>query len=182
MLKKIKKNKQGGQSTIEFIIAFGIILFFTTFFMTTAINFAIGYLAHFATFKAGRTYLTADNSAPDLNAFIQNAQGYARTEFQKFNFASYGIKSGSLQFNDPGLTTPIYHFVGAYFLFDPPFNRIGTFKIPIKLPFVSEAFLGKEPGRADCLCRIQTVYGYPCEGMSYSKALNDEITIEDNGC
>jgi len=186
-MKHFFKNKKSqinnkGQSTIEFILSFSILLFFITFFITTAVNFAVGYLVHFATFKAARTYLTADNSAPDNSSIIQNATGYAQETFRNFKVGSYGITSGKLFFNDPPPDTAIYQFVGVYFLFDPPFQRFGMFKIPVKLPFVSEAFLGKEPSRADCLCRIQAVMGYPCEGAAYSKGIMDEITLEDNGC
>ena len=181
-MKNVSEFNQKGQSTIEFILTFSILLFFITFFITTAVNFAVGYLVHYATFKAARTYLTADNSASDINSVVQNAQGYGEESFSKFKVGSYGIKTGTLHFNDPPPSTPVYQFVGAYFMFDPPFQRFGMFKIPLKLPFVSEAFLGKEPSRSECLCRLQVVMGYACEGSAYSEGIDDEITLEDNGC
>jgi hypothetical protein len=173
---------QKGQSTVEFILAFSILIFFITFFITTAVNFAVGYLVHYATFKASRAYLTSDNSAPDHNAIVVNASGHAREIFQQFKVGSYGIKVGTLNFNDPGPTTPVYQFVGPHFTFEPPFQRFGMFKIPINLQFVSESFLGKEPSRGDCFCRLQTVMGHACDGATPSKSILEEITLEDNGC
>lgn len=178
----MKQRNEKGQATIEFIIAFGIMLFFLTFFMTTAVNFTVGYLVQYATFKASRTYLTADNSASEVEAVLSDAQERGREQLRDFQLGGYGIKQGSLSFNNPVLDTKVMQFVGAYFLYTPPFLRLGPFKAPDDLSFLSESFLGKEPTRADCLCRLQTVFGYFCENGSFSRSIDDEVTLEDNGC
>jgi len=168
--------KSNGQSTIEFIFSFSFLLFFFLFFITTATNIGVGYLVHYATFKASRTYLSYDNGG-DRFAVLAAAEDEGRKVFDQFNLKAYGIKDGSLSFNNPSDDDFIYEYVGAYYYFRPPFARLGTFQFDLETHFLSESFLGKEPSVGECECRVQEALGFNCEGEA-----NADITLYDNGC
>ena len=67
------KNEKG-QSVIEFLMSFTLVVGLLMFFFKMALGYTNGYMVHYATFMASRAYLTNDVSTttdPDGAAFNQ---------------------------------------------------------------------------------------------------------------
>lgn len=184
MKQKIKKLKlnDSGQVTIEFVFSFAFASIFILFFIYYMINIGVGYLAHYATFQASRTFLTYDRGGNSLTGNESFAIRAAKEEFERYSLKSFGIKyeGDGIQFNTPYEGRVVYDFVGAYLLFKPPFV-FGESESK-KDHYLTESFLGKEPSKADCACQILQAMGVKgCNGGSVP-AQTDDITIYDNGC
>ncbi len=165
-----------GQSTIEFLLTF--IFVFSLIFMIfkIGVTFSNGYLVHYATFMASRTYLVIDNNSNSPSGGDQNARNRASAVFEKFPMKSTIPGWTSLiKINHPG-SVPNNLFVGAWSEYTENFgisDIVGGIK-PIVLR--SESFLGREPTRANCLqriCRAMEEVGGDC---------SVHTTFFDNGC
>lgn len=175
------RNDESGQSTIEFILtfAFGVSFIFVIF--NSAMNYATGYIVHYATFMASRTYYTSDshvgdigNSAPSLNG----AEAKAREVFNNYNLSIFKVDSSNFKVNPAGSTGPeSYLTVGGHTSFDLSIDVVGKIAGEQKLELVSEAFLGKEITRAECATRT-------CFGVTGNVACDKsmDITLFDDGC
>ena len=175
-----------GQSTIEFLVTFPLIFAFVIYFFKSSLNFTRGYLAHYATFMASRTFLVYDNHrGDDTIAMIQAREAFKSTHIghignqftpdpNKLQFNSYpDVGSGGTGNIDP-------LFKGAYFDYMETFSYSDLFGGTDPLHLRSESFLGREPTRLGCLERI-------CEAMKVLTGQGDctnnyPITLSDNGC
>lgn len=175
------KNEQG-QSTVEFIFTFVIGLSLVLVVFNTSINYATGYLVHYATFMASRVYLTADNhtgsigrSAPSLN----EAEDRAREAFLKYNLNILSVPNENFRINRVQDVTDHSQIltVGAYTTFDLTMDMLGKIAGQRKLELVSESFLGKEPTRSECATRV-------CIAVTGLNNCQDtmDITLYDDGC
>lgn len=173
-------NKQSGQSTIEFILtfAFGVSVILVIF--NSAMNYTTGYLVHYATYTASRTYLTADNSLGSIGnsaPSLGGAEAKARTTFNKYLLNVFKIPPSSMKINAPGTDPAESLTVGVYTTFDQSIDAVGKVAGAAKLELVSESFLGKEPTRSECATRV-------CQAMTGSTSCGPEldITLFDDGC
>lgn len=176
---KIKNQK--GQSTIEFILTFAFGVSFILVIFNTAINYATGYLVQYATFMASRVYLTQDNftgivgsTAPSIADAVPNA----KEAFNSYNLSAFNIPNSSFDINPAGSTdASSYLTVGGFTIFNQGIDPIGKVAGQKKLEMVSEAFLGKEPTRAECASRV-------CFAMTGSTNCDRslDITLFDDGC
>lgn len=175
------KNTQSGQSTIEFILtfAFGVSFIFVIF--NGAMNYATGYIVHYATFMASRTYLTADSHKGIIGDSVQSmsgAEAKAREVFNNYNLNIFKIDSSNFTINPAGNTSPeTYLTVGGQTSFDLTMDVLGRVAGQKKLELVSEAFLGKEVTRAECATRTC----FAITGTTTCTADMD-ITLFDDGC
>ncbi|HLW55881.1 MAG TPA: hypothetical protein VKY27_00765 [Bacteriovoracaceae bacterium] len=177
----MKLKKESGQSTIEFIFAFafGVSIVFMVF--NSALNYATGYLVHYATFMASRTYLVSDNyqgfvAAPTIPPVNDAIEVYERYRLDIFDIPSSGF-SINRQENSP--SSAEYLTVGARTLFEKPIDALGRVVGGGNLEFVSESFLGKEPTRSQCASRVCfAVTGAVCGGNTGDY----DVTFFDNGC
>lgn len=178
--KKYLKN-QRGQASIEFIITFIFTIGVFIFFIRLALNMSAGFMAHYATFMASRSYLVMDNgSNRDFNSDT-NALEEARRIFSSFRLGRFGISgaSATLDANAPEYPAKKYEYVGIRYSFRLPLTGYKIFGGNETLNLQSESFLGREPVRANC-------YERTCEAM---KGINnaggdctDHTTLYDNGC
>lgn len=177
----MKIKNQAGQSTIEFILTFAFAVSFILVIFTTAINYATGYLIHYATFMASRVYLTQDNFTGTVGApenALQDATQNARNAFNSYNLSAFNIPNDSFNIHPAGSTGPSeYLTVGGYTTFDQGIDPIGKVAGQQKLELVSESFLGKEPTRAECATRVC----YAITGDVNCDRTMD-ITLYDDGC
>jgi hypothetical protein len=173
----MKKNNQQGQSTIEFIVcfAFGVSVIFMVF--NSAMNYASGYIAHYATFMVSRYYLTQEKYQTGLEASLSGVDQDAKDIFKNYYPEIFGISASSIQINTPQMDGPGgYLMVGAYSVYDKNIDIIGQVAGQKKLRMVSESFLGKEPPRYVCFERVcQAITGATCNQTM-------DITIFDDGC
>lgn len=175
-----KNNHQSGQSTIEFIFtfAFGVGIIFLVF--KSAVNSASGYLVHYATFMASRTYLTFDDhlgSVQNPALRTNEAEERAREVYRQYNLPIFDIPGDAFSINHVTGDADEYLTVGAKTIFEQPIDMIGQITGQSKLELVSESFLGKEPTRAQCANR--TCYGIT-GGTNCDNSY--DITLYDNGC
>lgn len=168
----IQGNHQG-QATIEFVLSFSFLLFFILFFITVGINLAIGYVAHYAVFKASRTFLTYDNGRA-RGEVLGDAIREGNNVFKTFSQLNLDGQFSILAPTD----IEIYEYVGAKLLFKPKVQSIGPFALPEGYQFLSESFLGKEPTRSECRCQVQNALQQGCE----TEINNYEVMVFDNGC
>lgn len=175
-------KNQDGQSTIEFILtfAFGVSLILVVF--TTAINYATGYLVQYATFMASRVYLTQDKFIGDISnpgAALMDSVQNAKNAFVGYKLSAFKIPDDNFNINptDPSNDASSYLTVGGFTTFELSIDPIGKVAGQKKLEMVSEAFLGKEPTRAECASRI-------CFAITGSVACDRtfDVTLYDDGC
>lgn len=175
------KNNQKGQSTVEFILtfAFGVSLILVIF--NTAMNFATGYLVHYATFMASRVYLTQDNftgTVGNSNPALSGAEDKAREAFNIYKLSVFNVPNESFKINPAGSSDPsTYLTVGGVTTFELNIDILGKVAGSKKLEMTSESFLGKEITRAECATRT-------CYGITQSESCDDsyDITLYDDGC
>ncbi len=180
--KKTLIKTSNGQSLLEFIISFTMVFAVVYIFIRLAINMTNGYLVHYATFMASRTFLVWDNHA-DAQGNDSVAAQKARESFEKYRvnlFVESVSALGGLQFNFPNSGVK-YPFVGTFvdFTQNLSFSNLLGGSEPLK--FRSESFLGREPIRKDCLERICKTM----EGAGLSKCSGNRIpnvTFFDDGC
>jgi hypothetical protein len=176
-------KKQSGQSTVEFIVTFacGVSLIFVVF--NSALNFATGYLVHYATFVASRSYLTYDTHIGTIgseNPALSGAEDYVRSIYDSYRLNLFGVDNSGFKLNQVLGPVAMSEFltVGASTSFDQPIDVVGKVAGQKKLELVSESFLGKEPTRATCATRIcKAITGSISECSSTS-----DITLFDDGC
>jgi hypothetical protein len=175
-----------GQSTIEFILTFTIVISFILLFLKMALNYTNGYMVHHAVYMASRSYLVHDSQAgisdSEIAAQDEKAAGFATDIFAKYLPSALisGFDNHAIKFNHPSnATLGSKAFVGAYAEFQQPFasGLVGGKDI---VTFRSESFLGREPTRAES-------YNQTCEAMK--KAVSEGMdtncsihtTLDDNG-
>lgn len=177
----MKLQKESGQSTIEFIFAFafGVSVVFMVF--NTALNYATGYLVHYATFMASRTYLVSDVYSGYVASPPVPPTNNAVEVFNRYRLDIFGISSDGFAINkqEASVGAGEYLTVGARTLFEKPIDALGRVVGGGKLEFVSESFLGKEPTKAQCAQRVCfAVTGGICSDTAGSY----DVTLYDNGC
>ena len=170
-------SNQKGQSTIEFIVcfAFGVSVIFMVF--NSAMNYASGYIAHYATFMVSRYYLTQEKYQNGVQASLSGVDEDAKQIFKNYYPDIFGVPASSIQINEPKMDGPGgYLMVGAYAVYERNIDAVGQVAGQKKIRLVSESFLGKEPPRYSCYERVcQAITGSTCNSSM-------DITIFDDGC
>lgn len=178
---------QSGQSMIEFILTFAFSIGILFLFVSLGLNFTTGYLAHYATYMSARTFAVWDNSSNTSSSSDSKAKYEAEQLFDTYQLSKFqvSVDGGKVKFHMPDQDK--YEYVGTHIKFNRKLSAFGLLGADQKLELVSEAYLGREPTRADCVARI-------CKAMSLSTPMLDfsdtscgagptvEITTEDNGC
>lgn len=172
------KNNQSGQSTIEFIFSFifAVSLIFLVF--NTSLNYASGYVAHYATFMASRVFMTQDRSDNAWGPGERDTPLFeARKTFEKYQLGILGIKT-EIEFNDSlSVSAGEYLMVGAYARYEKKMDVVGQIVGETKLSLISESFLGREPSRGVCASRVCYAITDKSECVSQM-----DITLFDDGC
>ena len=178
----MKLAKQAGQSTIEFIFCFAFGVSIILLIFTSAMNYTTGYIVHYATFMASRTYLTADSYAGSFGGYSDSLNGTeatTRAVFERYNLGIFDINPSNFAVNtaSSSQTGERYLTVGARTLFDQRMDIVGRVTGQTKLELVSESFLGKEPTRAACATRT-------CKGVTNEETCDAsmDVTLFDDGC
>ncbi len=169
-------HNECGQSTMEFLLSFTFVFAIIFFIFQVGVTFTNGYLIHYATFMASRTYLVIDNNSNSIATGDEDAKGRAISVFDNVKVDKFIPGFGSnLMINHP-MQIPNNLFVGAWVEYPEKYGIseiIGGIK-QVKLR--SESFLGREPSRVTCLTRI-------CEAMKeVGGDCGDNATFFDDGC
>ena len=174
----MKKN-QSGQSTIEFIFAFsfGVSLILVVF--NSSMNHISGYLAHYATFMASRSYLVQDSNLGSFSAeaSLNNTLEIPTNVYKAYNLSFFDIPDSAFSINPANRDIVNYYKVGAKTVFEKDIDVLGKVMGQKKLNLITESFLGKEPTRNMCAIRI-------CQAITGQSSCNVEmdITLFDDGC
>lgn len=134
-------------------------------------------MAHYATFMASRTYLTAGNDSVSPGTSDGVAKTRAEEVFKAFKLSKFGVDTSLEIKSPPSGSGEKYEYTGAKMNFKKPLSMIGFGGGDQILDLVTESFLGREPTRADCYNQLCNVFGVCGENTS-----NVHITLEDNGC
>ena len=177
------RNNQYGQSTIEFIFCFIFAVGLILLVFNTSLNYATGYVTHYATYMASRVFLTQDGNQNTWGPgnSISKAQEAARETFNKYQLSIFGINDSSLEFTNPAKEESVsageYLMVGPYTRFERKIDMVGQITGQKKLELISESFLGREPTRGVCASRVcKAITGQDeCSGAL-------DITLFDDGC
>ncbi|HXH31626.1 MAG TPA: hypothetical protein VNJ01_12500 [Bacteriovoracaceae bacterium] len=175
------KLREKGQSTIEFILTFIFGLSVILVIFNSAMNYATGYLVHYATYMASRRYLTSDSflgriDSPD--AGLKDGPRDAADTFSQYSLGIFKVPKTAMRINEAGnIPASEYLTVGAFTVFSQPIDAVGKVAGQSKLELVSESFLGKEPTRAECANRV-------CKAIKGTDDCKntDDITLFDDGC
>jgi hypothetical protein len=171
-------KKEAGQSTIEFILTFSAAVGFIFLFLKMAMNYTDGYMVHHATYLAARAYLVSDENRVSLEEGDARALVKAKKVFSKYmpEGLVLGIDPNKLQENNPDPGSTKYHaFVGLWIEFTQKFS-LGYVGGKDSIRFISEAFLGREPTRAES--RTQVCDAIKRLGLNRCDV---HVTLEDNG-
>jgi hypothetical protein len=178
----LNKNIQGesGQAMFEFLLVLVFALGITFLFVYMSINFTIGYLNHYATFMASRTFLTSDNGSNTAAGAWGFAQNEAKRTYEKYKMDVFDVSISNLKFYKSGtLGSNAAIFVGVSSEFEKhisPYKMVGGAE---KATFYSESFLGKEPVRSTCHEQVcQAIGESGCDGNSGTL----DVVLFDNGC
>ncbi|MCO4795511.1 MAG: hypothetical protein KC493_17460 [Bacteriovoracaceae bacterium] len=170
------KNEEG-QSTVEFIISFMMVIGFVFLYVKMALNFTNGYVVHYANFMASRALLVQEANSNQVDGSDTKSRQVAEEVWNGFNVEDVlgGIEI-TKDFNMPGAVDNNL-FVGTIVEYEDRFSIFGNVGTTDKLKFKSESFLGKEPTIAECVERI-------CEAFRALGAggCNHNTTVMDNGC
>lgn len=190
----MKQLNDIGQSTIEFILTFMFGLGIIFLFVNISVNYSVGYLVHYATFMASRTYLTFEIGVGDPAASDPQAGAAALETFRRFKMDAVGVPSGSVLGGggaEPGFHINRYSsvttneqalFVGAYTVFERPLSFFRAIAGDTKGTLISESYLGKEPVRAECWQRTCKAISIGVKGNPTACGGADDYTVFDNGC
>jgi hypothetical protein len=173
-----KSLGEKGQSSVEFIISFIVVVGFVFMYVKVALNFTNGYVVHYANFMASRALLVyeGNNNTPDGGDGAAKAR--AIEVWKTFNIEAVlgsAAESLSLEQRLPG-SVPNALFVGTTVEYQDRFTIFGNVGSTEKLTFKSESFLGREPSIAECVQR--TCEAFKELGISCGK----NTTVMDNGC
>lgn len=177
---KIKNDK--GQSTIEFILTFAFAIGISFLFVAHALNMTTGFLTHYATFMAGRAFMTYDANSNEVKSNLTAAKRVAIDVFNIYRLDRFGVQSNSVRVYDPppyGSKSVLFSGVTAEFE-----KRLTPYKLvggSVKATMLSEGFLGKEPLKIECwemTCRALGLSPSNCGGQNTPM----DVTVYDNGC
>lgn len=179
----MKSVSNAGQATIEFILTFAFGLSLMLMIFNSAMNYATGYLVHYATFMASRVYLTSElhsgNFQSGYEFSLSQAEANARQAFRQYNLGIFGIEDAEFFVNRSatGQDSSEYLTVGTYSRFTQKVDTLGKIAGNTELDLVSESFLGKEPTRAACAIRT-------CQAITGQDTCDEsmDITLFDDGC
>ena len=173
------KQNQLGQSTIEFIFAFAFGVSIVLVVFNSSMNHISGYLAHYATFMASRTYLIQDSYLGnfDEQASLNGSVQKATEVYKSYNLSVFGIPDSSFSINPANGDIANYYKVGAKTIFEKDIDILGKVMGNKKVTLISESFLGKEPTRNMCAIRV-------CQAITNKKncTIEMDITLFDDGC
>lgn len=176
------KNEKG-QSTIEFIISFAFAVSFILMVFNVSLNYATGYVVHYATFMASRTYLTADgHTHPDNRGEARNR---AEDTFKKYTLTAFGVPNNSFSIheaNSSAVTPGQYLMIGGLTKYQKDVDVIGRVVGNSKIDLISESFLGREPTRSACAKRICYALTGSEESCATGSGRYIDVTLFDNGC
>lgn len=171
-----------GQSTIEFLLVSVFAIGFLIVFIQLAINLTGGYLVHYATFMASRTFLVYETARNDpISDYSISAYNKAKEVFESYEVKLFGVYDSNprLNFNyhdgDPQLD---YFFTGVYYIYEQPMSLFNYLGGEVKSRMYSESFLGKEPTRGECWRRTRKAF----KDLQIPNDLIDFTTVFDNGC
>lgn len=177
------KNNQSGQSTIEFIFSFVFAVSLILLVFNTSLNYAAGYVTHYATFMASRVFLTQDsNDTVEGPGDRSVAETAARETFEKYKLEVFGIDNSAFAVNDPGdVGAGEYLMIGAHTTFERKMDVVGRVTGQQKLQLISESYLGREPTRG--VCAQRTCFAITGQnGGCHNNGANLDITLFDDGC
>lgn len=171
----IRSKNQDGQVAFEFLLVFAFALGITFMFVYMSTNFVAGYLAHYATFMASRTFLTADDGGRNVEAVFAFAENRARDKFATYPLHFFNMDPAQLKIERPGAGKKAI-FVGATFKFRKLLSPMKAIGGQERATFFTESFLGKEPTRRTC-------YDQVCAAIGQQQcSMEMDVTLFDNGC
>ncbi len=176
-----KLVNQAGQSTIEFIFCFIFAVSLILLVFNTSLNYAAGYVVHYATFMSSRVFLTQSSSMSEWGGAARNeAIDAAKATFRDYDLSVFGIKNNAIEIKDNPLDADAneYLMIGAYTKFERKMDLVGQITGGQKLELVSESYLGREPTLGVCASRT-------CRGVTDKDQCDSasmDITLFDNGC
>jgi len=170
-----------GQSVVEFLISLCFVLGFVVMFLRVALSVTDGYLAHYATYMAARSYLVIDEGAVDASYYDNDPQGVVRGVFAKYKKYLFSKALHDLEIIPPTQfqNSTNHYFTGVQFRFEGNLPSPSSMK-GVKPQLTSEAFLGKEPTIAGCLDGISRAFREFCSEGGGTEC--DHATYDDNGC
>lgn len=166
-----------GQSTVEFIVSFIMVIGFVFMYIKVALNFTNGYVVHYANFMASRALLVQESNSNQPEGSDTKSAQVAKEVWDSYNIE--GVLGGiSVTREDmlPGAGDNNL-FVGTTVSYEDRFSIFSMIGSTEKLEFKSESFLGKEPTIAECVERI-------CEAFRTlgASGCNANTMVMDNGC
>lgn len=195
LLKKSDISKPGvhlldksGQSTIEFVLTFILVIAFILFFFQLSMIFAFGNYVHYATFMSARAYMAAGGTEEDQRSRAKDVivrmlkKSLGQSGVDKFPHIARGVGGGDpggLNMNRPGqfnkgdpdfswMEGVRYTFQGKLFLIPlGGLNRVDSSPVPGQGPantvtLTSESWLGREPAEDECRDTMKGFFDNGC--------------------
>ncbi len=177
-MRNLKQNPldEKGQSLIEFLLSFAFVFGLVLVFLKLSLNYSTGYLVHYATFMASRSFMVIDRNSNTPDGSDSESFNRAKTVFDRYKLDAFITDfDGTLEANMPG-TTGSPAMVGVWVEYTTNLSGSTLFGGDRELKLRSESFLGKEPTRAECIERICRTF------MDVGADCSSHVTFADNGC
>lgn len=174
-------KREDGQSTIEFILVSLFGIGFLLVFIQLAFNLTGGYLVHYATYMASRTYLVYDRGSNDMNIDIggTRVKEWVEDVFKSYEVGRFGMDDENSELVINNNNALDYFFVGVHYRYQQPLSIFDYLGGDIKSDLRSESFLGKEPTRGECWRRVKKAM----DSLDIPETLKKKyVTVFDNGC
>lgn len=168
-------NNERGQSSVEFIISFILVVGFVFMYVKIALNFTNGYLVHYANFMSSRAFMVYEGNSNDPAGSDTGAVKASNDVWESLNIEAVIKPTITRTHNLPGSVGNDL-FVGAIATYSDIFSIFSNVGSTESLEFKSESFLGREPTIAECVertCEAFRVLGAGC---------GNNTTVMDNGC
>ena len=162
---------------MEFLVGLVFIMAFIITFIKMAFNYTDGFMVHYATFMASRSYLVFDNNSNSDSGADTGAANKAQEVFDNLSYTKR-INVTLRKDNSPSSgVNKIY--TGTYAIFEQMVSIISFLGGGETVTLRSESFLGREPTRGTCIQRICDMMDKIDNACSSGKG---HITLFDNGC
>lgn len=180
-----KRESEQGQATIEFLMTFIFTFGIFVLFISLALNMTAGYFVHYATFMSGRAFMAHSGGGNDANATDNAAVTWSREVFRRYGINLLNLDPSKLSFTLPS-SGASQELIGVRYEFDRPISMMKVIGKDMNAHYMSEAYLGREPSRIDCLMNIHQIFEIISRGeMNISPppgGINTFVTYFDDGC
>lgn len=174
-MKRETIQNEKGQSSVEFIISFIMVVGFVFMYVKIALNYTNGYLVHYANYMSSRAFMVYEANSNTPEGSDSGAVSISKEVWESLNIESVIKPNVVMTHNLPGsVGNNVY--VGVISTYQDIFSVFSNVGSTDSLEFKSESFLGREATIAECVERVCAAF------RTLGVTCGKNTTVMDNGC